>query len=250
MNYRNILLEKKDHIAILTLNRPEKLNAINLDLKNELHQALDDLDADDEVRVVVLTGAGRAFSSGRDRGAPIDELPEFLSLREEERLLGFDKPIIAAVHGYVLGDGLQQALLCDIIVASEDAILGFIGPRIGGLCFASFTILPAVVGRLKANELLLTCDQISADEACRIGLVNRVVPREQLMPTAVEMAGKIMKSPPLSVKYTKRALRTALATCAHKDALDEGWRVIMGSEDIREMIRASLENREPEFQGK
>ena len=250
MQYRNILVEKKNHIAILTLNRPEKLNAINLELKNELYQALDELEDDDDVRVVIMTGAGRAFSSGRDMGAPISELPEFMSLKEEEKLLNFDKPIIAAIHGYILGDGLQQALLCDIIVASEDAILGFIGPRIGGLCFASFTVLPAVVGRTKANELLFTCDRISAEEAYRIGLVNKVVPKEQLMPTALEMAEKIMKSPPLSIKYTKRALRTALANNAHKSALEEGWRVIMDSEDIKEIVKATLENREPQFQGR
>jgi enoyl-CoA hydratase len=250
VQYRNILVEKKDHIAIITLNRPDKLNAINLELKNELHQALDELGADDDVRVVIMAGAGRAFSSGRDRGASISELPDFLSLKEEEKLFYFDKPIIAAIHGYVLGDGLQQALLCDIIVASEDAILGFIGPQIGGLCFASFTVLPAVVGRVKANELLFTCDRISAEEAYRIGLVNKVVPHEQLMPTALEIAEKIMKSPPLSIRYTKRALRTALANDVHKSALEEGWQVIMGSEDIKEMIRAALEKREPQFQGK
>ncbi|MGB2799069.1 MAG: enoyl-CoA hydratase/isomerase family protein [Dehalococcoidia bacterium] len=250
MQYKNILVEKKDHIAILTLNRPEKLNAINLELKNELYQALDELEADGDVRVVIMAGAGRAFSSGRDRSAPISELPEFLSLKEEEKLLNFDKPIIAAIHGYVLGDGLQQALLCDIIVASQDAILGFIGPQIGGLCFAAFTVLPAVVGRTKANELLFTCDRISAEEAYRIGLVNKVVPQEQLMPTALEMAEKIMKSPPLSIKYTKRALRTALANDAHKSALEEGWRVIMDSEDIKEIVKATLEKREPKFQGR
>jgi len=107
-----------------------------------------------------------------------------------------------------------------------------------------------VVGRTKANELLFTCDRISAEEAYRIGLVNKVVPQEQLMPTALEMAEKIMKSPPLSIKYTKRALRTALANDAHKSALEEGWRVIMDSEDIKEMVRASLEKREPQFQGR
>jgi enoyl-CoA hydratase/carnithine racemase len=250
MQYKTILVEKKNRIAIITLNRPEKLNAINLELKNELYQALGELEADDDVRVVIMTGAGRAFSSGHDMSDPPSTLPEFVSLKEEERLFNFDKPIIAAVHGYTLGDALQQAMLCDIIVASENAILGFIGPRVGGLCYGSLTILPAVVGRNKANELLFTCDQISAAEAYRIGLVNKVVPHEQLMPAALEMAEKIMKYPPLSIKYTKRALRTALASDAHKSALEEGWPVIMESEDIKEMIKASLEKREPQFRGR
>ena len=231
MQYKTILVERKNQIAILTLNRPEKLNAINLELKNELYQALSELEADDDVRVVIMTGSGRAFSSGYDISAPASDMPEFVSLKEEERLFKLDKPIIAAIHGYTLGDGLQQALLCDIIVASENAVLGFIGARIGGLCYGSFTVLPAVVGRSKANELLFTCDRISAEEAYRIGLVNKVVPQEQLMPAALEMAEKIMESPPLSIKYTKRALRMALVNNAHKSALEEGWRMILAGED-------------------
>ena len=227
MEYKTILVEKKNHIAILTLNRPKKLNAINLEMKNELYQALKELESDDDVRVAIMTGTGRAFSSGHDNTSPASELPEFVSLTEEERLFGFDKPIIAAIHGSTLGDGLQQALLCDIIVASENAVLGFIGPRVGGLCYGSFTVLPALVGRHKANELLFTCDQISADEAFRIGLVNKVVPHEQLMTTTIEMAEKIMQFSPLSIKYTKRALRIALVNDAHKSALEEGWPVIL-----------------------
>ena len=141
MEYKTILVEKKNHIAILTLNRPEKLNAINLEMKNGLYQALEELESDDDVQVVIMTGAGRTFSSGHDNSSPPSELPEFVSLKEEERLFKFDKPIIAAIHGYTLGDGLQQALLCDIIVASENAVLGFIGPRVGALCYGSFTVL-------------------------------------------------------------------------------------------------------------
>jgi enoyl-CoA hydratase/carnithine racemase len=229
MRYKTILVEKKNHVAILTLNRPEKLNAMNLELKNELCHALNELDADDDVRVAIMTGAGKAFSSGHDMSEPLSELPGFVSLREEETLFNLDKPIIAAIHGYTLGDGLQQALLCDIIVASENAVLGFIGARVGGLCYGSFSILPAVVGRTKANELLFTCAQISAEEAHRIGLVNKVVPHEQLMTAVLAMAEEIMKSPPLSIKYTKRALRTALVNHAHRKALEDGWRAILGA---------------------
>jgi enoyl-CoA hydratase/carnithine racemase len=229
MRYKTILVEKKNHVAILTLNRPEKLNAMNLELKNELCHALSELDADNDVRVAIMTGAGKAFSSGHDMSEPLSELPGFVSLKEEETLFNLDKPIIAAVHGYTLGDGLQQALLCDIIVASENAVLGFIGARVGGLCYGSFSILPAVVGRTKANELLFTCAQISAEEAHRIGLVNKVVPHEQLMTAVLAMAEEIMKSPPLSIKYTKRALRTALVNDAHRKALEDGWRAILGA---------------------
>jgi enoyl-CoA hydratase len=155
-------------------------------------------------------------------------MPEFASLKEEHLLFTFDKPTIAAVHGYTLGDAMQHALLCDIIIASENALLGFIGPKVGGLCYGSFTVLPAIVGRHKANELLFTCDQISAEEACRIGLVNKVVPQEELMSSAVEMAEKIAQWPTVSIKYTKRAMRMGLANDTHRQALDDGWRAILG----------------------
>ena len=227
--YNTILLEKKAPVGIITMNRPEKLNAMNLEMKNEIVDALSDLEADDDVKAVILTGAGRAFSSGHDNDDPLENMPEFASLKEERLLFTLDKPTIAAVHGYTLGDAMQQALLCDIIIASENTVLGFIGPKVGGLCYGSFTVLPAVVGRHKANELLFTCDQISAEEACRIGLVNKVVPQEELMSAAVEMAEKIAQWPVVSIKYTKRALRMALANDTHQQAINEGWRAILGA---------------------
>ena len=227
--YNTILLEKKAPIGIITMNRPAKLNAMNLEMKNEIAEALSDLESDDHVKVVILTGAGRAFSSGHDNDDPLENMPEFASLKEEHLLFTLDKPTLAAVHGYTLGDAMQQALLCDIIIASENTVLGFIGPKVGGLCYGSFTVLPAVVGRHKANELLFTCEQISAEEALRIGLVNKVVPHEGLMSAAIEMAEKIAQWPTVSIKYTKRAMRTALANETHQQALHEGWRAILGA---------------------
>jgi enoyl-CoA hydratase/carnithine racemase len=227
-HYRTILSEKDAPVGIITLNRPEKLNAMSLEMKKELMEALSEMEADDDIRVVILTGSGRAFSAGHDNDDPPETLPEFTSLKEEEILFTLDKPTIAAVHGYTLGDALQQALLCDMIVASENAQLGFIGPKVGALCYGSFTVLPAVVGRHKANELLFTCDQISAEEGYRIGLVNKVVPHEELMSAAVEMAHKIAQWPLQSIKYSKRAMRMGLATQTHKEALNEGWQVILG----------------------
>ena len=227
--YNTILLEKKAPIGIITMNRPAKLNAMNLEMKNEIAEALSELESDDHVKVVILTGAGRAFSSGHDNDDPLENMPEFASLKEEHLLFTLDKPTLAAVHGYTLGDAMQQALLCDIIIASENTVLGFIGPKVGGLCYGSFTVLPAVVGRHKANELLFTCEQISAEEALRIGLVNKVVPHEGLMSAAIEMAEKIAQWPTVSIKYTKRAMRTALANETHQQALHEGRRAILGA---------------------
>lgn len=231
--YKTILVEKRNHLAILSFNRPEKLNAINVQVKREVSQALIELEADDDVRVVIMTGVGRAFSSGYDITAPESELEEFMSLKEEEKLLNLDKPTIAAIHGYTLGDGLQQALLCDIRVAADDTILGFIGPLIGGLCYGAFSILPQVVGRGKANELLFTCSQISAEEAYRIGLVNKVAPRQQLMPAAVDIAEQITKVTPLLLKYSKRMLRQDFFSTDYKDRLREGLKVISGQRNLQ-----------------
>jgi len=226
--YETIVVERQDTVGIITLNRPEKLNAMNLKMKNELSDVLSEMEVDDDIRAVILTGAGRAFSSGHDNDDPPENMPEFVSLKEEEVLFTLDKPTIAAVHGYTLGDAMQQALLCDIIIASENTILGFIGPKVGALCYGSFTVLPAIVGRRKAAELLFTCDQISAEEGYRIGLVNKVVPHDELISAAVEMAKKIAQWPQASIKYTKRAMRMAVANEIHKDALNEGWRAILG----------------------
>ena len=231
--YKTILVEKRNHLAILSFNRPEKLNAINVQVKREVSQALIELEADDDVRVVIMTGVGRAFSSGYDITAPESELEEFMSLKEEEELLNLDKPTIAAIHGYTLGDGLQQALLCDIRVAADDTVLGFIGPLIGGLCYSAFSILPQVVGRGNANELLFTCSRISAEEAYRIGLVNKVVPRQQLMPAAVDIAEQIAKVTPLLLKYSKRMLRQDFFSTDYKDRLREGLKVISSQRNLQ-----------------
>lgn len=231
--YKTILVEKRNHLAILSFNRPEKLNAINVQVKREVSQALIELEADDDVRVVIMTGVGRAFSSGYDITAPESELEEFMSLKEEEKLLNLDKPTIAAIHGYTLGDGLQQALLCDIRVAADDTVLGFIGPLIGGLCYSAFSILPQVVGRGKANELLFTCSRISAEEAYRIGLVNKVAPRQQLMPAAVDIAEQIAKVEPLLLKYSKRMLRQDFFSTDYKDRLREGLKVISSQRNLQ-----------------
>ena len=248
--YETILIEKKNHVAILALNRPEKLNAMNLRLKKELHQAIDELEADDDVQAVIMTGAGRAFSVGHDVSASHSELEEFTNLEEEERLLNFDKPVIAAVNGYALGDGLQQALLCDILLASDDAIFGFVGPRVGGVCHVAIWALPAMVGWKKASELLLTCDQITAEEAYRIGLVSKVVPPEQLMPAALEMAEKMMKSAPLSIKYTKQGLRRGLFDADMKSFVQEAIKATLGSEDHQQALRALMDKMEPVFRGR
>lgn len=228
MTYQKIHLEKKGPIAIITLNQPDKLNAISLQMKNEIYEALGEIETDDSLRVCILTGAGRAFCSGHDNDDPIETLPEFASLKEEKRLYHFNKPIIAAVKGYVLGDGAQQAMLCDMVIAGEDTTIGFIGAEIGALCYGAYTVLPAVVRLRQASELLMTCKRISAREAYRINLVNKVVPNDQVMNAALEMAERIATLPPKSIQYTKKAMRTPLASDHHLNVVDAAWKDILG----------------------
>ena len=228
MDYQHILFEITEQIAVITLNRPDKLNAISLEMKNELYDALGEIERNEDVLVAILTGAGRAFSSGHDNSDDTSCMPKFIRLQEEERLYHLSKPIIAAVNGYALGDGLQQAMLCDLVVAADDAIMAFIGPEVGGLCYGSFTVLPKIVGRQRANELLFTCKRISAKEGYRIGLVNQVVPGDQLLETAMNMARTIAKLPPKSIRYTKEALRKPLADDNHLAAVEKGWADILG----------------------
>jgi len=206
--------------------------------------------ADGNVRVVILTGAGSAFSVGHDRTIPDSDIEKSISLETEDKLLNFGKPLIAAINGYALGGGMQYALLCDIILASDKAVIGFIGPLVGMLCYVAVWALPAVVGWKKASELLLTCDQISAEEAYRIGLVGKVVRQEELIPTALEIAQKITKTAPLSIKYTKEALRRGLFDAGTKKFVQEALRVLVASEDMKEAARAFMEKRNPIFRGR
>jgi len=250
--YDTILIEKRDNIAILTFNRPKQLNAVSVKLMKELCEALRELKADKRIRVVIVTGAGKAFSAGFDlgHGTSLSEaLDMFCSFEEEHTLLEFDKPLIAAVNGHALGQGMQHALFCDIILASEKAKFGFWGPRIGGLCHVGVWILPLIVGRNKANELLYTCEMFDAQEAFKMGLANKVVPHDQLMPAALEMAGKIMKNAPLSIEVTKRALMKGLFSSELKSCLSESIRLLFNSKDMKEAIMAFQEKRQPIFKG-
>lgn len=247
--YNTVLLEKKQNVGILTLHRPRVWNAISLELIKEISRGLAELEADPEVRVVVMTGAGKSFSTGHDMAASDAEIKELIDFNEGA-LNTFEKPLISAIHGLVLGYGLQLALTADIIIAADNTTLRFTGPTVGSVDPGSILLLPAMVGLNRASELLFTCERINAEEAYRIGMVNKVVPHKELMPAALEMAGKITRMAPLSLKYTKRALRWGLLTGPVNDFVRAALYYTFASEDYHEAVRAFQAKQEPVFRGK
>jgi len=211
--FQTLIYEKKDSIAYITLNRPKALNVYNIQMRDELYQVLGAVRDDPDVAVAILKGAGdKAFCAGAD-------LTEFLTapspiiarqVRWERDVWGLflslPQPVIAALHGYVLGDGIEMALCCDIRIASSDAQFGAPEVGLGIIPAAGGTqTLPRMVGRNKALEMLLTGRRLNAQEAYKAGLVNRVVPREELLPTTEEIARKIASYSKMVVRITKQA---------------------------------------------
>lgn len=251
---------KKDHIAVITMNRPEALNALNKAVFTDLEVALDDVEKDDEVYVVVITGAGRAFIAGADIGemAPMN-VAEGLAFSElGNRILMrvdmMEKPTIAAVNGFALGGGCEMALACDIRIASEKAKFG--QPEVGlGITpgFAGTQRLPRIVGISKAMELILTAKVIGAAEAKAIGLVSEVYPPEELMPKALELANAICANAQIAVQESKRCIRMGMQTdISTGSAFEaEAFGVCCGTEDKDEGMGAFLEKRaEKHFKNK
>ena len=212
MTYNNITLEKKNGIAKITLNRPQALNALNEELLSELTAALDEVEKDNSVKVLILTGAGNAFSAGRDLKGLLagQERPGGSRYKVLEDL---SKPVIAAVNGYCFTGAFELAMCADIIIASENAVFGDTHARFGIVPGGGQTQrLPRQIGAKKAKELLFTCDTISASEAERIGVVNMVVPREKLEEAAMEMAEKIVKNIPETLRSIKSLVNKGMKT--------------------------------------
>jgi enoyl-CoA hydratase len=210
MSGRLVIYEKRERVGVITLNRPEKRNALNRSLYVELDETLRHVDADTEVRAVVLTGAGPAFSAGADLNREEDSMggvaeyweKRYQSVdRRQFTLWEMGKPIVAAVHGYCLGRGLELALWCDIVVASEDAKLGQPEVRQGDFVAS---IVPWLIGPQRSKLFMLTGDQIDASEAERIGLVTRVVPSGQALSEALKLAKRLTYIPPITARSMKR----------------------------------------------
>lgn len=252
MQYKTILVEKKDGVAIITLNRPEKLNAVNLDMRLEFLNALDELEIDDEVKVVIVTGAGRAFCAGADISTFEFEATKIrrnlINLkREPQRILSFEKPIIGAINGIAAGEGSQWLLQFDLMVASDKASIAWPATSLGMACPYGIIRLASEVGRFRAKEALMTSKFLTAEEAYQWGLVTKVVPHEELMDAAMELANKIKQMPPISIRTIKEAVNRGLEGYEYSYQASLNQQL---SDDFREGVQAFLEKRQPEFQGR
>jgi len=263
MGWERVLLDKKDRIATITLNNPEKYNAFSGRMREEIWEAVQDVCSDQDIRVIVFTGAGKAFCAGGD-------VEDFVSGKLQERLKEIsnermpmnkivlalnevEKPVIAAVNGVAAGGGCNLALACDIRIASEKARFGEVFTRRGAHPdWGGIYLLPRLVGYSKAAELIFTGELIDAQEALRIGIVNRVVPHEELMPATYEMATRMAKNAPIPIAFAKRGLQNFfkmdLAMALDYESYVLG--LTANSEDFLEGFKSFMEKREPVFKGR
>lgn len=247
----------QQHTALIQLNRPKELNALNLQLMGELRDALKELDDNDEVRVIVLTGNERAFAAGADikqmAGKTAIDMLNIDQFSTWDQIKKTKKPLIAAVSGFALGGGCELAMTCDMIVASETAQFGQPEIKIGVMPGAGGTQrLTRAVGKARAMEMVLTGKFIKAEEALAAGLINRVVPVDIYLTEAMRLAADIAKMSPVAAKLAKESVNQAFNT-----SLDEGlllerknFYLLFASEDQKEGMQAFVEKRKPDFKGR
>ncbi len=255
MAYETISVETKDHIALIQLNRPDAMNALNLQMLGELAQALAAADGNEKVRAIVLTGSEKAFAAGADvtemAGKSFVEMfSADLFTPETDAIARTRKPLIAAVSGYALGGGCELAMMCDIIIAADTAKFGQPEINLGILAGLGGTQrLTRVVGKAKAMDMHLTGRFMDAEEAERSGLVSRVVPAKKLMETALEVADKIAEKSALSVMAAKEAIDRAYDMPLREALLFERrlFHAMFATEDQKEGMAAFLEKRAAQF---
>jgi enoyl-CoA hydratase len=216
MELECVIYDKQEGVAVIRLNRPKVLNAMNKRLWLDMQTALEDARADETIKVVVVTGEGRAFSTGADlkesKTRSIEDYRDYLvSLQEVSRtIIRFEKPTIAAINGFAIGSGYELALACDIRIAAEEAKIGSPEAKVtSSVTGGAFRLIQNLIGPGKARELLFTGEYIDGVEAQRIGLVNRAVPAEKLMEAVMEMAAKIAANSSFSLKMIKKGLNMA-----------------------------------------
>lgn len=258
MPYETLILEKKGGVALIILNRPERKNALNVQMFEELGEAVNAVAKDDDVRAAIITGGDKFFCAGADIGM-LDQFPssvkqyhfacENISVHAVAKLR---KPTIAAVAGYALGGGCELALACDLRIAATTAVFGMPEVELGMIPGAGGTQrLPRLIGAAKAKEMIFTGESISAEEAYRIGLVNKVVPPEKLIDEAMTLGAKLARKAPLALQAAKEAidegLNIDLGLALRYEAY--GNVLLSGTRDRQEGIAAFLEKRKPSFTG-
>lgn len=248
------LVEKNASIATLIFNRSDRLNAVNDELRAEFRELLDIFSEDKNIRVLIITGAGRAFCAGADIvDLPVDDIAAVKESVERNlgldypKLINFTKPVIGAINGICAGAGSQYMLMFDINIASERATFAWPATQLGYACPVGMTWLASLVGIFRAKELMFTGKYITAEEAYRMGIVNKVVPHEKLMDEALEWAKRLADMPPLSLTSIKRRMNMELPGLQYAF---EASAVLRASRDFQEGMRAFREHRKPEFKGR
>lgn len=253
MSYTAIIVDKSEHIGWITLNRPEAKNTFTVPLTRELNAALEALDDDADVRVVVIRAAGKHFSTGIDLGEFKDkshkEYRELVRLMDQHNhtIARMRKPVIASVKGYAIANGAGLVFACDLAVAAESAKLGTTAINVGLICLGPAVPLARSLGRKKTMEMVLTGDMIPATEAERLGLVNKVVPDDELEEATLELAAKLAAKSPLALQIGKAGIY-GMADLPYHQALDyvgELFASLCSTEDAHEGIQAFLDRRKP-----
>lgn len=257
MNSQNVITEREDHIGKITFNRPEALNVLNLQMAKELTNALLELEADRDVHVVIIKGTGRAFCAGIDIKEFSNKTAfEYRSLfpvidQITRTISSMTKPVIAQVNGYATAAGCGLVASCDLAVASDDSFFGTTAINVGLFCFGPSAPLSRCVGRKKALEMLLTGDLLDAQEAYRVGLVNKVVLSNELESATMELARKLAAKSPIALQMGKQSFYT-MSDLEYNKALDylaEVTVLLAISEDYREGVAAFVEKRAPQWKG-
>lgn len=260
--FKNILLEKRDKIAVVTLNRPEMMNALNLETIRELADLFTELERDAEVLGVIVTGGGRAFCAGADVSSAKNDggNPHFATrsfVVEGQNLMNqieaFSHPVIAAVNGFALGGGSELALACDLRIASEKAVFGLPEVTLGVMpCFGGTQRLPRLIGMARAKEIIYTGRKVKAEEALAVGLVNEVVAPEELLGAAEAKMQAMVACAPLAIKLAKTAMNKGIQMPLHEALeLEADMTALLGTtEDAMEGGRAFGERRKPIFKNR
>jgi enoyl-CoA hydratase/carnithine racemase len=251
----NVLVEKQERIGTITLNRPQAMNTFNVPFARELNDALRDMERDPEIRVVVIDANGKHFSTGISLDEFKDKTPqeyrEFIHLMDEHNhtIAAMKKPVIASVKGYALANGAGLSFACDLTVAAEDAKFGTTAINVGLICLGPAAPLARNVGLKKALEMVLTGDIITAAEAQRLGLVNRVVPPDKLEEATMELAKKLATKSPLALQAGKAGIygMQNVPYGQALNALSDRFAALCGTEDAEEGVKAFLDKRTPEW---